>query len=114
MKSQTFTTFALLSTLALSVAAQNVQSKPFRLILVTDDKKLDGTALGSCHEGAGFEGLCTGIPASSTAEYSTFRFNTSVGETAANKTAGKTGVLTYELEGGNFNREQAGRIRFRL
>lgn len=90
--------FGLASMLALAttgLAQNDVQSHPFQLVVHSHHHKHNGTALGACHEGAGIEGLCLGGG-------STFHFNTSKNEEATNEFAGKTGVLTYSLVGGNF------------
>ena len=41
-------------------AYDDVQSKPFTLSLISSDKKVDGSTIGACHTGAGFESLCYG------------------------------------------------------
>jgi hypothetical protein len=52
---------AALSALALfhGAAAQNVQSKPFELVIQSSSKAIHGKKLlASCHEGAAIESLC--------------------------------------------------------
>ncbi|QPG96437.1 hypothetical protein C2857_004194 [Epichloe festucae Fl1] len=39
-------------------AAQQVQSKPFKLIVQSEDKELNGRAFNLCHEGAAIESVC--------------------------------------------------------
>lgn len=100
MKGTIASVVALLSS---TVAAQNyTQSKPFTLTLKSSNATLNGKALFSCHEGAAIEGLCVG-----NAPGTPYQFNTTDGQTVANPDLGKTGILTYELMGGNFNGKQS-------
>jgi hypothetical protein len=95
-------------TLAVSVTAQDYnQSKPFNLIVVSSNKTINGASLIACHEGAAIEGLCIStMPSLKGATASTYQFNTSDFESVGNARAGKTGILTYELRGGNFNESE--------
>ena len=64
-----FTSFSIVSA---------IQSKPFYLVIQSDDSSLQGHALDACHEGAAIEGLCKAselpIPKADK-PYQTFRFN---------------------------------------
>jgi hypothetical protein len=65
---------AILAGLASTVSAAVVKSKPFYLVLESDNSNLDGTALSTCHEGAAIESLCKGVPISkSNPQFTTFR-----------------------------------------
>ncbi len=77
MKFTTIATSVLLSGLA---AADDVQSKPFKLVLDSEDGTLNGKTISSCHSGAAIEGLCIGSGAPDA--YSTYYFNTTQGSTA--------------------------------
>jgi hypothetical protein len=95
--------FGIFATVVLSLLdsfslAQNQQSKPFALVLISENKSINGSALFACHEGAAIEGLCTGGPLKGSDASTTFHLNTTKNEFVANKTAGKTGVLTWELQ----------------
>ena len=73
-----------------------LQSKPFYLVIVSDDSSLNGHALGACHEGAAIEGLCKASKvANADKSYQTFHFN----YTHSNP---NDGILTWTLVGGNF------------
>lgn len=54
--------FAVLSTIALSglATAQDVESKPFKITVHSEDKSIDGFGVGACHSGAITETLCIG------------------------------------------------------
>jgi len=84
---------------ASQVTAQTYnQSAPFNLVLTSQNSTFNGSFLSACHEGAGIEGLC--LSGGSFGSPSQFTFNT----TEASPT---TGVLAYELQGGNFNESEA-------
>ncbi|KAI5360511.1 hypothetical protein Slin14017_G086860 [Septoria linicola] len=100
MKSIIASAAALLS-ITSSVSAQTTQSKPFTLEIQSSNKTLNGKALTSCHEGAALEGLCIG-----NAPSQAYQFNTTDGQIVTNKDLGKSGVLTYELQGNNFESSQ--------
>jgi hypothetical protein len=53
------TALLAISTSISTVAA--IKSKPFYLVAISDDDKINGTAFNACHEGAAIEGLCKGI-----------------------------------------------------
>ncbi|GIZ37763.1 hypothetical protein CKM354_000119900 [Cercospora kikuchii] len=96
MKSTIANAAALLS-LTTTIAAQTTQSKPFTLSLQSTNATLNGKTLTSCHEGAAIEGLCIGPYAASQ-----YQWNTTDGQVVSDKNLGKSGVLTWELVGGNF------------
>lgn len=77
------------------------QSAPFSLVLSSDNATINGSALIACHEGAAIEGLCIGAAVAG-ARVSSYTFNFSSAATP-DPTIGVTGLLTYELRGGNFN-----------
>jgi len=88
----------LLAFATAQVAAQDtVQSPEFSLVLLSTNETINGTILVACHEGAGIEGLCLGAGSASP-----FQFNYSSAATV-DPTIGTEGIITYELEGGNFN-----------
>ena len=71
-----------------SVAA--LQSKPFFLVAISDNSTINGTAFGTCHEGAGIEALCQGIQLKKTnAKYATYKFNYT-------KSEPNSGLITFE------------------
>ena len=81
------TTLLALSNSISSVAA--ITSKPFYLVAISNDDSINGTAFNACHEGAGIEGLCKGLPVSkSNAKFTTYNFNYT-------KSAPNDGVLTF-------------------
>lgn len=74
MKAPAMLVAATLAALASTASAAVVNSKPFYLVLVSDNSNLDGTALSTCHEGAAIESLCKGVPISkSNPDFTTFR-----------------------------------------
>jgi hypothetical protein len=84
------------------VSAQYLnQSAPFSLVLLSDDTTINGSALIACHEGAAIEGLCIGAAVVG-APTTTYTFNYSAAA-PVDPAIGVTGLLTYELRGGNFN-----------
>jgi hypothetical protein len=99
---------AITLALAASTAAQyDKQSKPFYLVLNSENKTVNGQYLAACHEGAAIEALClANAPSPSKPGQiaaSTFTFNTSDTVVTPNATLGSPGWVTYELRGGNFN-----------
>jgi len=99
-----FITASLLAAAATQVTAQYTnQSAPFALVLLSSNDTLNGTTLSPCHEGAAIEGLCLGPSITDTSTTSSYNFNTSSFDTGFNTTIGQTGVLTWLLQGGNFN-----------
>lgn len=53
-------TFAVAATILATAMAQDIQSKPFNLQLVSDDAHLNGQYVGACHSGAAIESACIG------------------------------------------------------
>ena len=96
MKYITLVATVLFALFTSSTLAQTVQSKPFALVLQSTTAKYVGLTLEPCHEGAAIEALCVAGPYSK-GNTQAYNFNTTKGEP-------KYGLLTYELEGGNFNR----------
>ncbi|EME45809.1 hypothetical protein DOTSEDRAFT_71487 [Dothistroma septosporum NZE10] len=94
MKTVAAASAALLS-LASVATAQTVQSKPFYLVLDCASK-YNGSALVSCHEGAGIESLCVAATLGSNVKGSTYMLNTTTGE-VGDKNAGTPGTLVYKL-----------------
>jgi len=84
------------------VAQYTNQSAPFNLILCSSNATLNGALLGACHEGAAIEGLCPSIGGNASASYNLFTFNYTSKQTP-DPIFGITGLLTWELRGGNFN-----------
>ncbi|TKA73832.1 hypothetical protein B0A55_07624 [Friedmanniomyces simplex] len=107
MKSVNALCAALLAFTVGSYAQGHNQSAPFYLNLLSDDPGLNGTGLVPCHTGAAIENLCSAaILNASQALYGPFQFNTTAWSVAANSTAGEVGVLTYMLQGSNFNESE--------
>ncbi|APA15886.1 hypothetical protein SS1G_09232 [Sclerotinia sclerotiorum 1980 UF-70] len=100
-----FIATSLLAVAATQVAAQYTnQSAPFNLVLLSSNDTLNGTTLFPCHEGAAIEGLCVGASITNTnTTFYTYNFNTSSYDTSFNASIGETGVLTWLLQGANFN-----------
>ncbi|KAF2704595.1 hypothetical protein K504DRAFT_461356 [Pleomassaria siparia CBS 279.74] len=95
-----------LPTLALALAASTSaqyynQSKPFHLVVVSENKTIDGDTLSACHTGAAIESLCLSKQPSSSKPTpitpATFYFNTSNSAITPNDTRGVTGIVTYVL-----------------
>lgn len=85
---------AIVSSLLLSVVAiaQDVQSRPFRLVVKSSDKSLNGQKLVACHTGAAIESLCLAGGSGSI-----FHLNTTKGDTPPIKGYTPTGTLTWNL-----------------
>ncbi len=81
---------------AATTLAQDVQSKPFNLILKSDNKDVDGKFVGSCHAGAAIESLCIGDKGV------TMHHNTTQGSTPLDGFSSASGVLTWTLPGSKF------------
>lgn len=95
-------TFAILSSLLLlgAATAQEIQSKPFHLVITQAAKKaLNGEQLSACHSGAAIESLCL---AGSSGGH--FYLNHTKGEEAPIKGNGLPGALIWNLpyNGGMF------------
>lgn len=71
-------------------AGQEIQSKPFNLILQSANKSLHGLALSTCHTGAAIESLCL-----YSKDGSIFHHNTTEGVQPG--PGGLPGLLTWEL-----------------
>lgn len=85
----------ILSTLLVSsfTAAQDyVQSKPFQLVIQSEDKSINGKKFVSCHTGAAIESLCIYGD-----DGSNFQFNTTKGSPAPIKGYTPSGLLTWNL-----------------
>lgn len=84
---------ALSSLLLLGIAtAQDVQSKPFHLVLESANKKYNNQQLSACHSGAAIESLC--LAGNNGAR---FFLNTTKGETEPLKGQGLDGALVWDL-----------------
>ncbi|KAK2595468.1 hypothetical protein QQS21_006808 [Conoideocrella luteorostrata] len=83
---------AILSAIAVGglVAAQEIQSKPFNLIIQSANKELNGRAFATCHSGAAIESLCL-----SNSRKEVFHHNTTEGSQPG--PGGLAGVLTWTL-----------------
>lgn len=103
MKSLILASVLALTTSIVSAQVFN-QSAPFNLVIISTNATLNGSSLISCHEGAAIEGLCapttTGL---SNSTGSLYQLNTTDTGLEPNITIGEPGVLTYELQGSNFN-----------
>ena len=90
----------------LLAAATNAQfynetSKPFSLVLSSDDTKIDGQTVSACHTGAALESLCLSgggsISSPNPVTPTTFNFNTSTDAFTPDATLGTPGILTWTL-----------------
>lgn len=85
----------------LTSAQYDVESKPFRLVLSSEDSKVNGQTLSACHTGAAIESLClSGTPSTSKPDPiapATFRFNTSSNAVTSDPAGGVPGILTFKL-----------------
>ncbi|KAJ6443437.1 Dihydroorotate dehydrogenase (Fumarate) [Purpureocillium lavendulum] len=83
---------------AATAAAQDVQSKPFSLVVqAPSDKSLDGQKLAACHTGAAIESLCLG---GSSGAGSSFFLNTTQGAQPPQPGYEPAGVLVWNLPSG--------------
>jgi hypothetical protein len=83
---------AISSLLLLGAAtAQEIQSKPFHLVLQSAKKSLNCQKLAACHSGAAIESLCLAGSGSN------FHLNTTKGEQAPIKGLGLPGTLIWKL-----------------
>jgi hypothetical protein len=103
---------SLASAFTASTLAQfDNQTAPFNLVLVSDNKTVDGDYLASCHSGAAIESLClAGKPSTSKPDpipAAVYYFNYSTSVVTPNETLGTPGYVTWVLHGGNFNESQA-------
>ncbi|CAI7647721.1 unnamed protein product [Penicillium pancosmium] len=84
---------ALTSLLLLgAVTAQEIQSKPFNLVIQSENKAIDGQKLAACHTGAAIESLC--LAGGSGSE---FYLNTTEGSQAPIKGDKPSGTLIWNL-----------------
>ncbi|KAJ5224701.1 uncharacterized protein N7469_008204 [Penicillium citrinum] len=85
---------AALSSLVLlgAATAQEIQSKPFNLVIQSEKKAINGQKLAACHSGAAIESLC--LAGGSGSE---FYLNTTKGEQAPIKGQGLSGTLVWNL-----------------
>lgn len=91
---------ALTSLLLLgAVTAQEIQSKPFNLVIQSEKKAINGQKLAACHTGAAIESLC--LAGGSGSE---FYLNTTEGSQAPIKGDKPSGTLVWNLPY-NGNRE---------
>lgn len=94
-------------TLLLAAAAANAQfynetSKPFNLVLASEDPTINGSTISACHTGAALESLClSNIGSISKPDLiapASFNFNTSTDPYTPNATLGTPGILTWTLK----------------
>jgi hypothetical protein len=100
---KTTTTLAsLLFAAAANAQFYNETSKPFQLVLTSNDTTINGSTLSTCHIGAALESLC--LSNSNTTSNpnpiapATFNFNTTADPFAPNATLGVPGILTWTLQ----------------
>ena len=90
------TSAALAFTLASSVLAKTITSKPFQLLVLSSLKKYNGTVLSALHEGAAIEGLSpekNSVPAPTFTNY-TFSYSSNV---ESSKEYGPSGQIFFDL-----------------
>lgn len=84
----------------------NITSKPFYLVVTSDDGTVNST-LSACHVGAALESLClsSAKAGDSPAELpaTTFQFNTSIYSQAPDPSLGVPGILTWTLQTSTLN-----------
>jgi predicted cobalt transporter CbtA len=88
---------------AATAVAQNVQSKPFKLVLESDDKETNGQYVAACHSGAAIESLCIG------GSGVTMHLNTTEGSTPTDGFSSPSGILTWTLPASKFPFESSHR-----
>ncbi|KAI0998555.1 hypothetical protein K3495_g9641 [Podosphaera aphanis] len=76
------------------------QTPPFNLVISSTNKTINGSILYSCHEGAAIQALC--LTSSPSDQSSVYRLNYTA-QRFVDPVLGNTGVLTWTLEGVNFN-----------
>lgn len=89
--------------LATAVTAQyNETSKPFSLVLTSENTTINGSTLSACHTGAALESLClsrgSGISNPNPIAAATFNFNTTTDPYTPNVMIGTPGILTWTLK----------------
>ncbi|KAG6318717.1 hypothetical protein E4U44_007658 [Claviceps purpurea] len=87
---KTATLLTSIATATSLAAGQEIQSKPFNLVLQSANKSLHGLALSTCHTGAAIESLCL-----YSKDGSIFHHNTTEGVQPG--PGGLPGLLTWEL-----------------
>jgi hypothetical protein len=99
------TTLSIASLIAAATAQSfyNITSKPFQLLLTSEDGKINNT-VSACHTGAGIESFCLLNSTQTSKEYSTFNFNSSIYAQAPsnNPSLGVPGILTWFLPVSNY------------
>ncbi|OAA69889.1 hypothetical protein ISF_03159 [Cordyceps fumosorosea ARSEF 2679] len=90
-----FTTIAASVLLSGFAAADDIQSKPFKLVLDSEDGKINGKSLSACHSGAAIEALCLGDASNS--QYTSYYFNTTEGSTSPVEGYTTSGKLVWNL-----------------
>lgn len=90
-----FTTLATSTLAAGLVAADDIQSKGFKLVLSSADSTINGQTISACHSGAAIEGLC--LSGKGAGEYSTFYHNTTTGQTSPVKGYTTYGKLVWNM-----------------
>ncbi|KAF2628798.1 hypothetical protein BU25DRAFT_32369 [Macroventuria anomochaeta] len=97
-------TSTLILLLAATINAQfyNETSKPFNLVLTSENTTINGSTLSACHTGAALESLCLskggGVSNPNPITAATFNFNTSTNPFTPNATLGTPGILTWTLK----------------
>lgn len=80
----------------------NETSKPFSLVLTSENSTINGSTLSACHTGAALESLCLskggGVSNPNPIPATTFNFNTSADPFTPNATLGTPGILTWTLK----------------
>lgn len=96
----------ILTSSAFAITQYTVASDPVYLVLLSNSTQYNGATLASCHEEAALEGLCLGgsLNASIGQSYRMFKFNTSVYSYVQDPSLGESGILTWTLPAGSFNR----------
>ncbi|KZM24312.1 uncharacterized protein EKO05_0005637 [Ascochyta rabiei] len=93
--------FSLALAAATNAQFYNETSRPFNLVLTSDNTTINGQTLSACHTGAALESLCvSGIGSVSKPNPiapTTFNFNTSTDPFTPNATLGTPGILTWTL-----------------
>lgn len=80
----------------LAAAADDVQSKPFKLVLDSSDGTINGKTLSACHSGAAIEGLCLSN-ATTSDQFSQYYFNTTAGVNSTVEGYEPSGKLVWNL-----------------
>jgi hypothetical protein len=98
------TIFSIASLVAAASAQSfyNITSKPFQLLLTSEDGTINNT-VSACHTGAGMESFCLLNSTETSKESSTFNFNSSIYAQAPSNdpSLGVPGILTWFLPASN-------------